>query len=290
MLSGVIVAIVTPFKNGEVDTETLKKHAAWLASEGIHGILACGTTGEATTLHPEEYAEVIKSISDAVSGKCPVIAGAGANSTEKAVTLGRLVTEAGATATLQVTPYYNKPTQKGLYEHFRAIASEVKTPHILYNVPGRTAVNMLPETVAQLSKVENIIGIKEASGNLEQVEKIRATTSSDFLIFSGNDDQNYEIYKRGGNGAISVTANIAPATTSNIWNLHNSGKAEEAKEAQNSLASLNDVLFIESNPIPVKTSLAMMGYCQEEFRLPLTTMDPSNKEKLESTLKSYNLI
>ena len=290
MFSGVIVAIVTPFKNGNVDTEALKKHAAWLAAEGVHGILACGTTGEATTLHPEEYVEVIKTISSAVSDKCFVVAGAGANSTEKAVELARLVTEAGASATLQVTPYYNKPTQKGLYEHFRAIASEVKGPHILYNVPGRTAVNMLPETVVQLSRVENIIGIKEASGKLDQVEKIRESAPADFLIFSGCDDQNYEIYKRGGNGSISVTANVVPAKSSKIWNLHNDGKAAEAGEAQDSLTSLNDALFIETNPIPVKTALAMMGFCQEEFRLPLTTIDPENKKKLESTLKSYNLI
>lgn len=289
MFNGVYVAIITPFKNGVVDDIALAKHASWLLSKGVHGILACGTTGEGATLHPDEYAEVIKTICNATDKNCKVIAGAGANSTEKAIELARLVTEAGASATLQVTPYYNKPTQKGLYEHYRAIASEVKTPHILYNVPGRTACNMLPETVEQLARVENIVGVKEASGNLEQISKIRKITPDDFVIFSGNDDQNLEIYKRGGRGAISVTANVAPDKVTEVWNQFNAGKTDEATKSQDWLAELNEAMFIETNPIPVKTSLAIMGYCNEEFRLPLTTMDSKNREKLYSILKSYNL-
>jgi 4-hydroxy-tetrahydrodipicolinate synthase len=289
MFQGVFVAIVTPFKDGKVDAGSLHKHASWLALNGVNGILACGTTGEAATLHPEEYAEVVKAISDAVSGKCKVIAGAGANCTEKAIELAKLVTEAGASATLQVTPYYNKPPQKGLIEHFKAVASEVKTAHILYNVPGRTSVNMLPETVAELATIKNIVGIKEASGDLEQVKKIRELTPPEFVIMSGCDDQNLEIYKLGGNGAISVTANIAPADVSNVWKCYNEGKKDQAEDLQKNLARLNDIMFVETNPIPVKTSLSLMGYCLEEFRLPLTTIDPQNKEKLQSTLKFYKL-
>lgn len=290
MFFGVLVAVVTPFNNGSVDINALRKHVSRLASEGARGILACGTTGEAATLHPPEYAEVVRAIVDEVGSRCIVVAGAGANSTEKAVQLAKLVTEVGAAATLQVTPYYNKPTQTGLYEHFKTIATEVKHPHILYNVPGRTSVNLLPETVEKLAKIENIIGIKEAGGNLDQISEIRKRTPEKFVILSGNDDQNLEIYKRGGNGAISVTANIATDKVAEVWGFFNEGKTWEAEKVQNEITELNDAMFIETNPIPVKTALSLMGYCKEEFRLPMTPMNPENKEKLTSVLKKYKLI
>lgn len=290
MFKGVFVAIITPFKNGQVDEDALRRYIGWLLSEGVHGLVPCGTTGEGATLTPDEYSFVVKTVVREAGGRCPIIAGAGANATAKALELAKIVVEAGADATLQVTPYYNKPTQEGLYQHFKAIAAEVKSPHILYNVPGRTSVNMLPTTVSRLAKIENIVGIKEASGNLTQIEEIKALVEPDFAILSGNDDQNLSIYKRGGCGAISVTANIAPQKVSQVWNLFTSGEETECEYLQKSFSELNKAMFIETNPIPVKTSLSTMGRCKEEFRLPLTPMSPENKKRLQDVLKSYGLI
>lgn len=290
MFTGVFVASITPFKNDGIDEDALREHINWLISEGIHGIVPCGTTGEAATLTNSEYAQVVKIISEEVKGRCPIIAGAGTNSTAKAIETARLVIEAGADATLQVTPYYNKPTQEGLFQHFKKIAEEVKAPHILYNVPGRTAVNMTAETTIRLSSLGNIAGIKEASGDLKQIQKIREKTSPDFTIFSGNDNQNLEIYKIGGNGAISVTANIAPKLVSEVWNLYMSNNINKANELQEKLSELNTSMFFETNPIPVKTGAALMGKCTDEFRLPLCNMSNENLEKLKAVLQKYKLI
>jgi len=282
--------MITPFKNGSIDEEALRNHATWLIDEGVHGLVPCGTTGEGATLNPKEYSNVVRIVKETSAGRIPVIAGAGANATSKAIELAKIVTEAGADLLLQVTPYYNKPTQRGLIEHFTAIAKAVQTPIILYNVPGRTAVNMLPETVEELSKISTIVGVKEASGNLEQIEDIKRRVRDDFSILSGNDDQNLKIYERGGVGAISVTGNVAPAICANVWNNFNSGENKKAATLQEGLAKLNDAMFIETNPIPVKTSLSLMGRCNEEFRLPLTSMSIDNKKKLTDILKSYELI
>lgn len=290
MYKGVFVAIVTPFKNGKVDENALRAFVSWLIANGVHGIVPCGTTGEAATLSDAEYSQVVKTVVSEVGGRCPIIAGAGSNSTATAIRHAKMVVEAGANATLQVTPYYNKPTEEGLYQHFKAIAAAVNVPHILYNVPGRTALNMQAETTIRLSKIENIVGIKEACGDLEQIKKIKAGVSEDFSILSGNDDQNLEIYECGGVGAISVTGNVAPKEVSSVWNLFNAGKTSEARAAQNVIANLNDAMFIETNPIPVKTTLALMGMCTEEFKLPLTQMDSANKEKLKAVLKTYGLL
>lgn len=290
MYKGVFVAIITPFKDGAVDEEALRRHTDWLINEGVSGIVPCGTTGEGTTLTHEEYSQVVRAVVSETRRRCPVIAGAGANSTAKAVELAHLVIKAGADATLQVTPYYNKPTQEGLYQHFKTIASEVKHDHILYNVPGRTAVNMLPITVEKLSKLANVVGIKEASGDIKQVEAIKNSVPKDFSILSGNDDQNLAIYKAGGSGAISVTANIAPRQVSEVWNLFSSGRDGGVEELQASLADLNKAMFLETNPIPVKTAASLMGFCREEFRLPMTPIAPENKKQLINILKSYELI
>lgn len=289
MFKGIFPAIITPFKNGSIDEDALREHVDWLIKSGVHGLVPCGTTGEAATLGIAEYTQIVKIVAEEARERCPVVAGAGANSTAKAVELARLVTEAGADATLQVTPYYNKPTQEGLFLHFKTIAAEVGLPHIMYNVPGRTSVNMLPKTVERLSKIKNIAGIKEASGDLKQIETIRGVTPPSFAILSGNDDQNLEIYKRGGSGAISVTANVAPGDVSKVWSLFEEGKKDDAEKLQTSLRQLNDAMFIETNPIPVKTSLSMMGRCAEEFRLPLCPMDSANKKQLQDVLKSYGL-
>ncbi len=290
MLKGLCVAMITPFKNGGIDEGALRNHAAWLIDEGVHGLVPCGTTGEGATLNPEEYSNVVRIVKETSAGRVPVVAGAGTNATNKAIELAKIVTEAGADILLQVTPYYNKPPQQGLVEHFTAIAKAVQTPIILYNVPGRTAVNMLPETVEKLSHITNIVGLKAASGNLEQIEKTIQLVPDDFLVLSGNDDQNLEIYERGGVGAISVTGNVAPSLSADVWNLFQNGEKEKAIALQERLASLNDAMFIETNPIPAKTSLSLMGRCEEDFRLPLTTMDPVNKKRLLEVLKSYELI
>jgi len=290
MFTGVYVAIITPFNNGKIDQDALRNHVDWLLSEGVHGIVPCGTTGEGATLTYNEYAEVVKIVSEVVNGRCKIIAGAGANSTAKAIETARLVIESGADATLQVTPYYNKPSQEGLFEHYKAIAENVKAPHVLYNVPGRTALNMLASTTVRLSKIDNIVAVKEASGDLNQVKEIRENTDNNFSVLSGNDDQNLEIYKLGGTGAISVTANVAPKLTSSVWDLFSQGNVEKANETQDSLAALNDAMFIETNPIPVKTSIAIMKRCNEEFRLPLTKMNKEHRNQLYAILKSYELL
>lgn len=290
MFSGVFVAIVTPFKDGAIDEASLKRHINWLLENNIDGIVPCGTTGEASTLSQAEHSRVVKIAVQEVRDRCPVIAGAGTNSTAKSIELAKLVQEAGATATLTVTPYYNKPMQEGLYQHFKAIASAVKIPHILYNVPGRTSVNMLPETVERLAKIDNIVGIKEASGNLEQIAEIRKRTPRNFMILSGNDDQNLDIYKLGGNGAISVTANIVPDRVASIWNAFSSNNTEGAGMLQQKLQDLNKAMFIETNPIPVKTALSVMKRLNDEFRLPLTTIASANRECLIQILRHYNLV
>lgn len=290
MYKGVFVAIVTPFKNGKIDTDALRNHVSRLIENGANGIVPCGTTGEGATLVPSEYSQIVKTVVSEVNKKVPVIAGAGSNSTVKAVELAKIVIEAGADATLQVTPYYNKPMQEGLFEHFKKIAEEVSSPHILYNVPGRTSVNMLPETVARLSKIKNILGIKEASGKLEQVEEIRRSTRPEFIIFSGNDDQNLDIYKKGGAGSISVTANVTPDRVVSVWQAFQKGDITNAEFLQKKLTDLNDAMFYETNPIPVKTSLALMEKCTEEFRLPLTPMSKQNKIKLENILRQHSII
>jgi len=290
MFKGIFTAIVTPFNNGKIDEKAYRDLIEWQIQEGIHGLVPCGTTGESVTLSDVEWEHVIEITLEQVSNRIPIIAGAGSNCTEKAVKLTKKAYKLGVAATLQVTPYYNKPTQEGLYEHFKAIAKAADLPVVLYNVPGRTSVNILPETTARLSRIENIVGIKEASGDLEQIKKTKKMVSEDFAILSGEDAQNLAIYELGGVGAISVTSNILPAKVSDVWNIFESGDKDGAKFIQEELQPVNKALFIETSPIPVKTSLAMMGRIKEEFRLPLTRMGPENKKKLIETLKGYRLV
>lgn len=290
MFTGSMTAIVTPFRDGRVDEKALRGLVDWQIAAGTDAIIACGTTGEAVTLTYEEHLTVIRIAVEQAAGRVPVIAGAGSNSTTNAIKLARQAREAGAEAQLQVTPYYNKPTQEGLYQHFRAIAHVVDLPMILYNVPGRTAVNMLPETAARLANIETIVGIKEASGNLGQVREAIAKTPDDFAVYSGDDAMNFDLYKAGGQGAISVTANVAPDKVTAIWDAHEAGDDDEAGRMHQELAALNEAMFIETNPIPAKTSLAMMGRIVEEFRLPLTPMSEGNRRELMDILKEYGLI
>jgi len=288
--TGAMTAIVTPFNEGRVDEEALRALCEWQLNEGICALVVCGTTGEAATLSLDERQQVIRTAVDVANGRAPVIAGTGSNSTADAIELASLAAEAGANAQLQVCPYYNKPTQEGLYQHFAKIAEDTEIPIILYNVPGRTAVNMTAETTLRLSKIESIVGIKEASGDLEQIRTIAKGASDDFVILSGEDAQNLEIYKAGGRGCISVTANVVPSQVTKIWKQFENGATADADGTHEEIQRLNAAMFYETNPIPVKTSLAMMGKIKEEFRLPLTPIGEENRKRLQDVLEGYGLI
>lgn len=291
MFTGIFTAIVTPFNKGKVDERSLRELIEWQIQSGIHGIVCCGTTGESATLSDGEWEDVIKITLAQVSSRVPVIAGAGSNCTDKAIKLTKKAYKLGVDATLQVAPYYNKPPQEGLFQHFKTIAESVsKLPIVLYNVPGRTGVNILPETVARLAKIKNIVGIKEACGNLNQIKKLKSLVPKEFDILSGEDAQNLEIYSAGGAGAISVSSNIMPAKVVEVWNEFSARNFDRAKFIQEELQPLNKAMFLETNPIPVKTALAMMEKVKEEFRLPLVPISQANREKLENVLKDYRLI
>ncbi len=290
MFKGSMVAIVTPFKKGKVDEKALEKLIEWHIKEGTHAIVPCGTTGEASTLDYEEHYKVIEITVKVVNKRIPVIAGTGSNSTEEAIMITKKAEQLGADGVLSVTPYYNKPTQEGLYRHFKEIADKTGLPLILYNVPGRTSLNMLPQTVARLAEHKRIIGIKEASGDMKQVSDLIRLCGNEFIVLSGDDFTNLPLLALGGKGFISVTANICPKDVSDLFNYWEKGDINRAREIHYKLEPLNKAMFIETNPIPVKTALAMMGKIREEFRLPLCEMSKENKEKLEQVLRSYGLV
>lgn len=290
MFSGSIVAIVTPFKNGKFDEKTYIKLIEWHIAQGTNGIVPCGTTGEASTLDFKEHCRVIEVAVKAAGKRVPVIAGTGANATSEAIDITRKAKKLGADGALLVTPYYNKPTQEGLYLHYKAVADEVKMPLVLYNVPGRTAVNMLPATVARLAECKNIVAIKEASGDLKQVSELIRLCGDRITVLSGDDFTTLPLMALGGKGVISVTANIAPKDVSDMCDAWSSGDLARARELHFRLEPLNAAMFIETNPIPVKTALALMRKVGEEFRLPLCEMSAANREKLRGVLKNAKII
>jgi len=290
MFKGSIVAIVTPFKDGKVDEDAYRELIEFQIENGTSAIVPCGTTGESATLNMEEHARVIEIAVEAVNKRVPVIAGTGGNSTHEAIELTAHAKKVGADATLQVTPYYNKPTQEGLYQHFKAIAEAVSLPQVLYNVPGRTSVNMLPETVARLAELPEIVAIKEASGNLGQMAEIVRLAGDKITLLSGDDNLTLPVLAVGGTGVVSVVANIVPRDTADMVNAWQDGDIKKAKELYYKLLPLCQAMFYETNPIPVKTSLALMGKIQEEMRLPLCPMAPANLEKLKKALSQYGLI
>jgi len=290
MFKGSMVAIVTPFRNGKVDEKALGDLIEFHIKSGTDVIVPCGTTGESATLAHEEHKRVVEFTVKTVNKRVPVVAGAGSNSTDETLELTKFVKKAGADGALLITPYYNKPTQEGLYRHFKLVAESVEIPIILYNVPGRTGVNMLPATVARLRVIKNIVGVKEATGDLKQVSEIIRLCGRDFDIISGDDFTTFPILSIGGVGAISVTANVAPADCAAMFDAFLSGKTEDALKLHYKLEPLHGAMFLETNPIPAKTSLALMGRIAEEFRLPLCPMADVNKEKLKKTLKDYGLI
>jgi 4-hydroxy-tetrahydrodipicolinate synthase len=291
MIHGSMVAIVTPFRNGKIDEKALKDLIEFQIENGTHGIVPCGTTGESPTLSHEEHEYVIELTVNAVNKRVPVIAGTGSNSTKEAIRLTRFAKEIGADATLLVVPYYNKPTQEGLYLHFKQIATQVNIPIILYNIPGRTGVNMTPETIARLAgDFKNIIGVKEATGSIPQASKILHLCAKDFLLLSGEDSINLPLLAIGGRGFITVTANIAPKDVADLYNHFNNGEFEKARDLHYKLLPLNEALFIETNPIPVKAALSMMDKIKYEYRLPLSEMTPGHYEELKTVLSDYGLI
>ena len=293
MFEGSSVALVTPFQNGKIDEKGLRDLVEWHIAEGTDMIVPCGTTGESATLDYKEHDRVIQIVVEQAKKRIPVLAGTGSNATAEAIEMTRHAKEIGSDGSLQVTPYYNKPPQEGLYLHFKAIAEAPGLkdfPIILYNVPGRTSVNMLPETVARLAKIKNIVGIKEASGDLKQVKKVVELCGPNFVVFSGEDAQNFEIMELGGKGMISVTANVVPSKLARTWDLFAAGKKEEAKKIHEELLPLHKAMFFETNPIPVKTALGLMGKCRDEMRLPLCRMGEENTAKLKKVLQEYRLV
>ncbi len=290
MFKGSIVAIVTPFKNGKFDEKAFKNLIEWHIKEGTDGIVPCGTTGESATLDYEEHYRVIEVTVKTVKGRVPVIAGTGANSTDETIMITKKAKQLGADAALLVTPYYNKPTQEGLYRHYKKIAEAVNIPQILYNVPGRTAVNMLPATVARLAEVKNIVGIKEATGDMKQVSEVIRLCGDRITVLSGDDFTTLPLLALGGKGVISVSANVAPRDVSAMCRAWEEGNIEEARKLHFKLEPLNQAMFIETNPIPAKTALSMMGKIREEFKLPLCQMGDANKEKLRKTLVNQGIL
>ena len=291
MISGSMVALVTPMDaQGALDWDSLSKLVEFHLQEGTNAIVAVGTTGESATLTVDEHIEVVRRVVDQVNGRIPVIAGTGANSTTEAIELTELAKGVGADACLLVTPYYNQPTQEGLYRHFRAIAEAVAIPQILYNVPGRTVCDMLPETVERLSKVPNIIGIKEATGDLQRAREVIERVGQDFLVYSGDDPTAVEMMLLGGKGNISVTANVAPRAMSDLCAAAMRGEDAIARAINDRLMPLHKALFLESNPIPVKWALHEMGLIPEGIRLPLTWLSERCHEPLRQAMRQTGVL
>jgi len=291
MFKGSIVAIVTPFKNGKVDEEKLRELIDFQIKNGTSGIVPCGTTGESATLNFDEHESVIRISIDHVKKRVPVIAGTGSNSTDEAIMLTKQAASAGADASLQVSPYYNRPTQKGLYEHFKAIAQSVNIPIILYNIAGRTGVNIEPETIAKLAQdCKNIVAVKEASGSLDQMSRIKSLCPKNFKLLSGDDGLTLPVLSIGGTGIISVVANIVPKDVADLVSAFEKGDITEARELHYKLLPLIKAVFLETNPIPVKTAMGLLGMCEPDLRLPMCSMSEANLEKLKKALKDYGLL
>ncbi len=291
MFKGSIVALVTPFTEHGVDEWKLAELVERQIKSGTKGIVPCGTTGESPTLSHEEHDKVVEITVDAVRHRVPVVAGTGSNSTAEAVRLIRHAEESGVDAALVVTPYYNKPTQKGLYLHFKAVADSVKIPIILYNIEGRCARNIETETVKKLAKdCKNIVGVKEASGNIDQAKAVKDACGKDFDVLSGDDAMTIPIMKLGGTGVISVLANIMPKEVAEVVNLMLKGKVKEAEEKQALLLPIIKAMFLETNPAPVKTACGLMGLCSPKVRLPLCELEPENLAKLKKVMVGFDLI
>lgn len=290
MFAGSLVAIVTPFRKGKVDERALAELIEWQIAKGTSGIVPCGTTGESATLSHDEHNRVIELTVEVVRRRVPVIAGTGSNSTDEAITLTRHAKQAGVDGALLITPYYNKPTQEGLYLHYKAIAEAVDLPLVLYNIPGRTGVNMLPATIARLSSIQTIIGVKEGSGSVQQASDIVQMCGDRLTVLAGDDSLTLPMMAVGGKGVITVTANILPAEMAGLVQAFAEGRVEEARGLHFKLSPVFTALFYETNPIPVKEALGLMGRIDPELRLPLCPMGQDTREKLIGVLKEAALI
>jgi 4-hydroxy-tetrahydrodipicolinate synthase len=290
MFSGSIVAIVTPFRNGKVDERAFADLIEWQIANGTNGIVPCGTTGESATLTHQEHHQVIKLTVEIVKGRVPVIAGTGSNSTDEAISLTRHAKEAGADGALLITPYYNKPTQEGLYRHYKAVAEAVDIPQVLYNIPGRTGVNMLPATVGRLAVMKNIVGIKEGSGSVQQASDIAQACGDRLTVLSGDDPLTLPMMAVGAKGVITVTANVMPKEMAQLVASFLAGRIDDARRIHFALSPLFAALFYETNPIPVKEALGMMGKIDPELRLPLCAMGADHRNQLSRVLKELQLI
>jgi len=290
MFKGAMVALVTPFKNDQVDEKALRELIEFQIANGTDSIVPCGTTGESATLSHEEHDRVIEITIDAVKKRVPVIAGTGSNNTAEALRLTKHAYEAGADGALIVCPYYNRPTQEGLYQHFKIIAESIPIPIIPYNIPSRTGVNLMPEMVAKLAKIKNIVGIKEASGSIKQMSDVINLCDKDFAVLSGDDIFTLPLLAIGGAGIISVISNVVPADMAGLVDAFEAGDMIRARALHHKMSELIETLFIEVNPIPVKAALALMGKIEYEYRLPLCKMAEANFEKLKKVMVNYGLI
>ncbi len=290
MLSGSMVALVTPFKDGKVDWESLEGLVDFHLKNGTHGIVACGTTGEAATLTHEEHREVIQRVVRHANKKIPVIAGTGSNSTQHAIELTRQAEELGADGALLISPYYNRPMQEGIYQHYKKVAESVGIPLIIYNIPSRTGSKIEPETLARLSEIKNIAGVKEATGSVDQAIDVIRLCEDRLALFSGEDSLTFSLMALGGQGVISTVANVTPREMSELTEACLQGNWKKGKELQFKLVPLIRAVFIETNPIPVKTALSIMGKCRGDLRLPLTPMSEGNLKKLRQAMTDFGLI
>jgi 4-hydroxy-tetrahydrodipicolinate synthase len=290
MYSGSFVAMITPFKDGKVDEQGVADLVEFQLRNGTNGLVPCGTTGEAVTLSDEEHLRVVEITIETAGGRVPIVAGTGTNSTEKTIKTTKAVAKIGADAALVVTPYYNKPTPEGLFQHYKAINDAVDLPIVAYNVPTRTSVNMSAETTLRISGLPNVIAVKEASGSMDQVSEILQDAAPDFAVMSGDDSVTLPLLALGGTGVVSVVANIAPAAMSDLVAAFHAGDVARARELHHQIFGLCRAMFIETNPIPVKTAAGMLGLCSDELRLPLVALSEGNRAKLKAALDSCPLI
>jgi 4-hydroxy-tetrahydrodipicolinate synthase len=290
MFKGAFTAIVTPFKNGQFDEAAYRELIEFQVKGGIHGIVPCGTTGESPTLSHAEHKRVVETCIDQVKKRVMVIAGSGSNNTAEAVELTQHAQQAGADAALMITPYYNKPTQEGLFQHYKTVASQTKIPIVVYNVPGRTSLNLLPETMARLAELPNIVGLKDATGDLKQGCKTLELCGDKITVLSGDDFTTFPLLCVGGKGVISVVSNVAPGDMAGMCNAFFAGDLAKARELHYKMWPLTEAMFFETNPVPVKTALKLMGKITGEVRQPLCPMSGANEDKLRQVMQRYGLI
>jgi 4-hydroxy-tetrahydrodipicolinate synthase len=290
MFEGVLTALVTPFRDGAIDERALRELVELQIAAGVDGLVPCGSTGEAATLSHPEHRRVVEGVVAAARGRVPVLAGTGSNSTAEAIDLTRHAKEAGADGALLISPYYNKPTQEGIVAHYARIARETSFPLVVYNIPGRTASNILPETLARLADLEQVVGVKECSGSLHQVSQTIARCPPGFAVLAGDDSLTLPILAIGGRGVISTVANVAPQEMVGLVRAFRAGDLTRAREAHYRLLPLVDALFCETNPIAVKAALALRGLVSEEIRLPLLPLERANRERLQVVMKEFGLL